>query len=201
MVSSFTASRSWGTNTNDSIPARAAWAATEFARLPVEAQAAILKPELAGLGEGDGDDAVFERACRVAGVVLHPELAQSELGCEPVGADEGREAGAEIDRGVDRDREEVGVTPHVRRTGGDPFAGDRPAEALQVVRDLQRPETELADMKRLCLVGAAALPTAKPKDVAHRILLIGRALAPGTPRGVDAGCRGCRQARSLGRSG
>ena len=31
-------------STTDSIPARAAWAATELARLPVEAQAAILNP-------------------------------------------------------------------------------------------------------------------------------------------------------------
>ena len=31
-------------NTTDTIPARAAWAATELARLPVEAQAATLNP-------------------------------------------------------------------------------------------------------------------------------------------------------------
>src|ERR1035438_5485239 len=37
-------SRSWGIRTTESIPARAAWAATELARLPVEAQAATLKP-------------------------------------------------------------------------------------------------------------------------------------------------------------
>ena len=37
-------SRSWGISTTDSMPARAAWAATELARFPVDAQAAILKP-------------------------------------------------------------------------------------------------------------------------------------------------------------
>src|SRR5271167_4887274 len=37
-------SRSWGIRTTDSMPARAAWAATELARFPVDAQAATLKP-------------------------------------------------------------------------------------------------------------------------------------------------------------
>ena len=37
-------SRSEGISTTDSIPARAAWAATELARFPVEAQAATLNP-------------------------------------------------------------------------------------------------------------------------------------------------------------
>ncbi len=37
-------SRSLGMSTTDSIPARAAWAATELARFPVDAQAAILNP-------------------------------------------------------------------------------------------------------------------------------------------------------------
>src|SRR5580698_5431718 len=38
------ASSELGMRTHDSIPARAAWAATELARFPVEAQAATLKP-------------------------------------------------------------------------------------------------------------------------------------------------------------
>src|SRR5664280_1051933 len=37
-------SRSEGISTTDSMPARAAWAATELARFPVEAHAATLKP-------------------------------------------------------------------------------------------------------------------------------------------------------------
>ena len=43
------ASRSAGISTTEAIPARAAWAATELARLPVEAQAATLKPSCRAL--------------------------------------------------------------------------------------------------------------------------------------------------------
>ncbi|MGO8721456.1 MAG: hypothetical protein ACLQRM_01765, partial [Acidimicrobiales bacterium] len=62
-------------------------------------------------------------------------------------------------------------------------------------------ETELTDVKRLSRICASALPAAKTHYVTHWSLLIVRALAPGTAQGTGAGCRGFRQARSLGRSG
>ena len=71
--------------TIDSMPARAAWAATELARLPVEAQAATLNPSSRALVSATDTTAVLERARRVEGVVLDPELAEAELGGQAVG--------------------------------------------------------------------------------------------------------------------
>ena len=57
-----------------------------------------------------------------------------------------------------------------------------PAKPLVVVGDLERPETELADVQRLGRIGVRALPAAKPDDITQKTLLIGRALAPGAAR-------------------
>ena len=65
-------------NTYDSSPAAAAWAATALARLPVEAQATVVKPSSLRLGQRDRHDPVLERVGRVGGVVLDPDLAQAE---------------------------------------------------------------------------------------------------------------------------
>ena len=97
--------------TTESMPARAAWAATELARLPVEAQAATLNPSCAGLGQGDRHHPVLERAGRVGGVVLDPQLAEPQLGGQPVGPHQRGEPGTEVDRGRVDDREQVGVAP------------------------------------------------------------------------------------------
>src|SRR5439155_21490435 len=55
-----------------------------------------LEAQLARPGKGDGDHAVLERARRVQGVVLDPELAQAQLGGQAVGPKERCEAGPEI---------------------------------------------------------------------------------------------------------
>ncbi len=51
--------------------------------------------QLPRLGEGDGDDAVFEGAGGVSRVVLQVELPESQLGGETIGFHEWREAGIE----------------------------------------------------------------------------------------------------------
>ena len=162
----FTASRSCGTKTNDSMPARAAWAATELARLPVEAHAATLKPSSRALVSATADHAVLERARRVASVVLHPDLAEPELGGEPVGADERGEARAEVDRRL-APRPEGGPR-NATCSAARPRCVSRVtvrAERIVVVGDLERPETELAHVQRLGRVACARTPDSE--DLGH----------------------------------
>ena len=85
-----------------------------------------LETELERLAQRDRDDAVLEGVRGIARVVLDPHLAEPELGREPVGAHQRREAGAEVDRRVARDRQQVGVAPQARRPGRDLLAADRP---------------------------------------------------------------------------
>ena len=101
------------------MPARAAWAATELARLPGRGAGGHLEAELAGLGQGDRDHPVLERAGRVGRVVLDPQLAQAELGRQAVGPHQGREAGAEVDR---RRRRSPGAGPGSARWSAGPLA-------------------------------------------------------------------------------
>ena len=78
--------------------AAAAAAAVAPARLPVEAQASVSKPNSTARAVGDRDDAILEAERRVAGVVLEMERragAQVESRAEAVGADEGRRADGE----------------------------------------------------------------------------------------------------------
>ena len=68
-------------------PRRAACAATELARLPVEEQPTVVEAELCGVGEGDRDDAVLEAEGREAdGVVLDVEIGGADALAEIRGA-------------------------------------------------------------------------------------------------------------------
>ena len=121
-----------------------------------------LEPELERLAQRDRDDAVLERVGGVARVVLDPDLAEAELGGEAVGADERREAGAEIDRRVARDR----AADRRSATGsrGPAAIFSRlidPRDRVVVVRDLERTEAPLARVDRRDRVLPAALPAAQ----------------------------------------
>ena len=70
-----------------------------------------LEAELAGLGERHRDHPVLEGARGVGGVVLDPQLAQPELGGQPVRPHQRGEAGAQVHRRGVVDREQVPVAP------------------------------------------------------------------------------------------
>ena len=137
------------------MPSAAPWAATELARLPVEAQASDVVAELAGAGRGDRDDAVLERVRRVRGVVLDPDLAQAEALGEPVGADQRRAAGGQAAArrraggraGLVGERQEVRVAPDVLRArpgcGGAAGAGRPPGR-----RGRRRPRAARSSARR-----------------------------------------------------
>ena len=77
------------------MPARAAWALTAFARLPVEAQAMVVKPNSRAWC-GDGDDAVLEGPGGVGAVVLEVEVVEAEVLAQVLGPDQRREAGLQV---------------------------------------------------------------------------------------------------------
>ena len=80
-------------------------AATELARLPVEAQATVVKPKFARAAQGDADHAILERKGRVIDrVVLDPEFANAEALGEAIRFDQRREADLKADRRIVRDR-------------------------------------------------------------------------------------------------
>ncbi len=128
-----------------------------------------LEAQLPGLGEGDRDHPVLERARRVGGVVLDPELAQPELGGQAIGPDQRREAGTQVHRRGVVDREQVPVAPDGAGTRLDALPADGRRDPLVVVGDLQRPEAVVADVQRLGGKGALTLTTTQPSDeISHR---------------------------------
>ena len=84
-------------NTKLRRPACAACAATELARLPVDAHAATLKPNSSAFDNATDVTRSLNELVGFTRVVLDPDLAETELGGEAVGPHERREAGAEVD--------------------------------------------------------------------------------------------------------
>ena len=158
-------------NTKLRSPACAACAATELARLPVDAHAATLNPNSSAFDSATGRDPVLERVGGVHRVVLDPHLAEAELGGQAVGAHQRREAGAEVDGRVAVGRQQVGVAPDRQRAGRDLLAADRGADGVVVVGDLERAEAPLAGEDRRDVVLASALPTSQSVHVGHEGLL------------------------------
>ena len=106
-------------NTKLRKPACAACAATEFARLPVDAHAAVLNPNSSAFESATDVTRSLNEFVGFTRVVLDPQLTEAELGGEPVGADERREAGTEVHRRVPLHRQQVRVPPEAERPGGD----------------------------------------------------------------------------------
>src|SRR5262249_32644863 len=92
---------------------------------------------------------------------------ETELGGEAVGRHQGREAGAEVDRGVAVGRQEVGVPPDRERSGGDLLAAGGGGDRLVVVGHFEWAEAPLAGGDRGALVVAARLPTSQSVHVCH----------------------------------
>ena len=139
-------------------PSRAAWAATELARLPVEEQPTVSKPKLLRVGERDGDDAVLEAEGGEAdGVVLDVEVGGADALAEIVGADQRREADGKIGLEAVRDGQKSGVAPDAGGACGDGFAGEDAARGFQIVGHFERGQAIGAGGERLVAKPLSAL--------------------------------------------
>src|SRR5262249_2098430 len=119
-----------------------------------------VEAELARLRDRDRHHAVLERPRRVTDrVVLHPDLAATELVGEVLRADARREAYVVADGDVAGERQELLVPPHARRAGLDRLPRDDALQRIVPIVDLERAKTELADMEGRRFVVAAALAT------------------------------------------
>ena len=81
---------------------------------------------------------------------------------------EGREAGAQVHGITRRRREQLAIAPDAGRSIGDRVAGDPFPDGLEVVGDLERSKTVLADIGGLEVTESPALSTSQPL---HRFLL------------------------------
>ena len=101
-----------------------------------------VEAELARVGEGDGDDAIFEAEGREAdGVVFDVEVGCADALAEILCADERGEAYGEVGLEAFGDGEESGVAPDVGGAGGDVFLGEDAADGFEVVGDFEGGET------------------------------------------------------------
>src|SRR5437660_10314041 len=81
---------------------------------------------------------------------------------------EGREAGAQVHGITRRRRQQLAIAPDAGRSIGDGVAGDPFPDGLEVVGDLERSKTVLADIGGLEVTESPALSTSQPL---HRFLL------------------------------
>ena len=185
-------SRSWGMKTTETMPARAAWAATELARLPVEAQAATLKPSWRALVRATETTRSLKEPVGLAVSFLIQSSPEAELGGQAVGPDQRGAAGAQVDGGGVDHGEERGVAPDGLGARLDLGPGDGGPEGLVVVDDLEGPEAVVADVQGFGGVGARAFPTAQPSDEVHRDPPHRSGIGTWRPRSWRglAGCRG-----------
>src|SRR5262249_40554870 len=85
--------------------------------------------ELAGLRQGDRDDAILERQGReVDGVVLYPQVLDAEGPGEVLALDERRAAYERANGRFAVDRQKFAIAPHVEVAHPDLFAADRLAD-------------------------------------------------------------------------
>src|SRR5467141_3100587 len=142
-------------------PARAACAATAFARLPVDAHPMVSSPKAAAaliaaattrsLKESDGWDTVS----------FFTHTRDAEAPCERRGIDQRREPRVERQHRIAVERQPLLVTPKRRRPPGDGLAVRQRASRL--VHGLERPEALLADGGRGGgALGAAATAAERP---------------------------------------
>ena len=91
-------SRSCGMNTTDCIPTRAAWAATEFARLPVDAHAATLNPSSRAFVSATDTTRSLNDPVGLAVSSLIQSSPSPSSAASRSALDEGGHAGSEVDR-------------------------------------------------------------------------------------------------------
>ena len=117
-----------------------------------------LEAEPARVGEGDGDDAVFEAEGRETdGVVLDVEVGCADSFAQILCADERGEAYGEVGLEAFGDGEESGVAPDVGGAGGDVFQGEDAAGCFEVVGDFEGGEAVGAGGEGLVAEPLAAL--------------------------------------------
>src|SRR5438874_13782514 len=80
----------------------------------------------------------------------------------------GREAGAQVDRITRGRRQQLAIAPNAGRSAGDGVTGDPLPDRIEVVGDLERSKTVLADIGGLEVSQSAALSTSQAP---HRFLL------------------------------
>src|SRR5579872_3048274 len=126
-------------NTTDTMPARAAWAATELARLPVDAHAATLNPSWRALVSAtDTTRSLNEPVGLAVSFLIHSSPRPSSAarrsartsGVHPVPKS----------MGLPRHRQQGGVTPDGRGAFLDRAPGHRRPQGVVVVGDLERAE-------------------------------------------------------------
>ena len=139
-----------------SSPARAACAATAFARFPVDAQPTTSRPNAwAALIAVDTTRSLNDSVGMRHAVVLDPEACNAEATGERWRFDERREAGVRRERRDSIEREPFVVAPQRRRAARDRLAiGQR---AARVVLRHERPEAVEADRARLGIESRAAV--------------------------------------------
>ena len=121
--------------------------------------------QFAGAGERHRHHPVLEGERRhVDAVVLDVKLFESQALGQPVGAQQRREAGADINR-IPFNRQELAVTPDRNRAGFDRGAADPGADRLIVVNDFQWAEADVfADVPGCGFIALAAFLAAQARE-------------------------------------
>src|SRR5439155_12387983 len=128
---------------------------------------------------GHGNIAVLERSGRIQGVIFDVEMVEAHCLAEILRLNKGREAGAQVDRITRRRRQQLAIAPDAGRSAGDGVTGDPLPDRIEVVGDLERSETVLADIGGLEVTQSPALSTSQPL---HRFLLDAYCPHPALPR-------------------
>ena len=154
-------------------PARAAWAETELARLPVEAHDTVSKPNsIAFEMATDTTRSLYEKV----GWLTESSLTQSSFtprtAAEALGAHQRREARVQADVRLALDGQQLAVAPQVARPALDDLAREHAPDGVVVVLHLQRTEAGLADVQGGDGRLGAALAAPEPFGVAHLAMLL-----------------------------
>src|SRR5260370_33061187 len=117
-----------------------------------------LKAKALSIGQGDGDDAVFEAERREAdGVILDVEIGCADALAEILCPDERSEADRQIRQEAIWDGKKRSVAPDVGRAGCDRLAGEDTAYSLKIVGNLEGDHAVRAAPPRLVAVPFATL--------------------------------------------
>src|SRR5438132_1491410 len=114
----------------------------------------------------DRDITVLERPRRVEGVVLQIEVVEAQHLPEVARLHQGREARPQVDWLAIRGRQQLAIAPDRVGAPCNRLAADPLPDGGEVVGDLERPETVLADVGGFELPQSSALPTSQ---LLHRI--------------------------------